>query len=90
MTVAQGDAQACPHPELGGHAVQLRLPVEVHVLAGVQDVEPGDPEEDRAADQDGVAEVVRPRIAIHADTGASMSDAPSQKWARAVNRFVSE
>src|SRR4051794_36695997 len=38
----------------------------------------------------GVARASMPRMAIHAATGASISDAPSQKWARAVNRFVSE
>ena len=31
-----------------------------------------------------------PRRAIQAAIGASASDAPSQKWARLVNRFVYE
>src|SRR5256885_16263701 len=38
----------------------------------------------------GVNSASMPRMAIHAATGASISDAPSQKCASAVNRFVSE
>src|SRR5712691_2095071 len=38
----------------------------------------------------GVAIASKPRIAIQAATGAIMSEAPSQKWASAVNRLVNE
>src|SRR2546430_331369 len=38
----------------------------------------------------GVAMSNSPRMAIQADTGPSIRDAPSQKWARAVKRLVNE
>ena len=38
----------------------------------------------------GVVRWVKPRTATQAATGASSKDAPSQKWARIVNRFVNE
>src|SRR5881392_1039808 len=38
----------------------------------------------------GASNPSRPRIAIHAATGASSNEAPSQKCARNVKRFVSE
>ena len=33
-------------------------------------------------------QAMSPRRAIHAATGARLSDAPSQKWARLVKRLV--
>ena len=36
----------------------------------------------------GFCQTCSPRIAIQADTGASISAAPSQKWASGVNRLV--
>src|SRR4029077_16064767 len=38
----------------------------------------------------GVAMSAKPRIAIHAATGAIINDAPSQKCANTVSRFVNE
>ena len=40
----------------------------------------------RASSKGGQA--IPPRKAIQAATGARLSDAPSQKWARLVNRLV--
>ena len=45
----QGDAQCDGNAEAGRYAVQLRLAIEIRVLAGVDDIETADPEEDGEA-----------------------------------------
>src|SRR3954447_18039154 len=46
-----GQPEGAPDAEPGGDAVQALAQVEGDVLAGVDDVEPGDPEQDRQAQQ---------------------------------------
>ena len=82
-------------PSRAGTLCSPACAVELDVLAGVDDVEAGDPQQHGPAQHDrrqqiepDRASTCWPRMAIQAETGASISAAPSQKWAAAVNRFV--
>ena len=86
----RGTRRQCAAPgdaESGGNAVKPHLDVEIEVLAGVDDVEPGHPEHDGRAEHDR-RPGNSPRMATQAAIGASINAAPSQKWARAVKRLV--
>ena len=47
-----GEPEGVADPEPPGDAAEAGLPVEVHVLAGVDDVEPGDPEQHGLGQED--------------------------------------
>ena len=87
--VAQGgQSKRAGMPSRDGDAVQAGLAIGVVILAGVDDVEPGDPGEHGAAEHERrqqigrMSETFSPRIAIQAATGEGRGTAPSQKWAQ--------
>ena len=79
--------QCARDAETLGDGVEPGLAVEVHVLAGVKDVEAANPERDRGA-EDQHARSSEPATAIHAAAGEIPRQKPSTRWDHKVKRLV--